>query len=449
MVKTRVFSSVEIAKAIGGIHTGKEVKIDKVSIDSREHNEGMSCYFAILGKKYDGRNFINQAIKNGAEIIITNKKIEAPVSVIYVNDTTKALGLLGKYSANGKKVIGITGSVGKTTTKELISSILREKYSIVSTKDNNNNEIGVPLTLLEIKDHDYAIVEMGMRQQGEIRWLSYISRPCISVITNIGNAHLELLGSRENIFKAKTEILENTSYYAVVPFEEKFTQLNLIRPKLVYFGENTEYCIDKYEVEKNGIICSVKCKNKLINSISVKTYSVHNLSNILSAIAVCDICGVEEEDIRTGINKLPQIEKRGEIIKIADLVVINDAYNASFESMKSAIYSLSEYAKVNNKRPVALLGDMLEIGDGAEEYHYRIGELCRDLGLENIFVYGKFSSCYIDGYIGGVRFVDRDKIAKSLISYLANDTVLLVKASNSLKFFDIVKEMKELSYDGD
>ena len=222
MINIKKLSALEISKAIKGEIIGKNTYVDKLTIDSRELTDGSSIFFAIRGEKYDGHMHVEEAIKHGAKIIVSDVNINVSVTVIKVQNTTKAFGLFAKKYKRKAKIIAVTGSSGKTTTKNMIISVLKQKYTVCGTHENQNNEIGVPLTLLSIKNEDICVVEMGMRKKGDIDWLSYISDPDICVVTNCGSAHIEYLETKENIVKAKMEIINFKPDVVFLPNEEKF-----------------------------------------------------------------------------------------------------------------------------------------------------------------------------------------------------------------------------------
>lgn len=441
MIKSAVYSSLEIANALGVPLHGENAIIDGITIDSREKG-AQSCFFAIKGEKYDGANFINQAVSNGARLIVTDRKISLPVSVIYVNDTKIALGKLGKYHKGNTKIIGVTGSVGKTTVKNMIKCVLAKKYNVLATYLNHNNEIGVPLTLLSLLDEEYCIVEMGMRQAGEIRYLSSLCEPVISVITNCESAHIERLGSKENIFKAKTEILENTKKYAVVPSEKRFSDVEYGKVKPYFIGENGNISAKNVTYGKGGIYFDV-CDGNIMTKMRISSYGIHDAKNAAFAYAVAKLCDVDASAVTRAIAEYSSDSMRGGVLKVHGITVIDDCYNASFESTKSALLSLSEYAKKNKLTANAMLGDMLEAGEYSYEYHYRIGELAKDIGIKRLYSVGKFADALIDGFCGGERFSSDANAAKTIISELGCDDVLLVKASRAMRLEKIIDYMKE------
>ena len=427
------FSCEEIAKAVNGKLIGENNIVNALSIDSREKSHTNYCYFAIKGTRYDGEEFVQEAISNGAGLIITCTYIKANVPVIIVRDTTVALGMLAHYHKGKTKIIGVTGSNGKTTTKDMIKSVLETKYSVCATKENNNNEIGVALTLLSIQDEDYCVVEMGMRGKGEIDWLSKICEPSISVITNCNSAHIGRLGSEKNIFEAKTEILNYTKEYAILPSEERFKELNF-KGKKLYVGENGDYYPHNIIQKISGVKFDIKsCLNIEIDSI----YR-HDAMNATFAFAVGKLCNISEEMIKDGLSNFKKHGCRGEVYKVNGVTVIDDSYNASYESMKEAIISVkNNYA---DKRIAVLLGDMLELGEFSRDMHLKIGRLCRKIGVDLLFAYGEQSEHYLQGFGAGERILDYKEIVKTVFSKLNESFVLLIKASNKVKFHKLFEK---------
>lgn len=443
MYEIKPITGQEISRILNSKLIGKDNIIKYISTDTREKFFKNTCFIALNGNNYDGNEFINDAIKNNCALIITNKSIICSrTPTIIVKDTKIAFGLLAKFLSHKAKVIGITGSVGKTTVKEMVSLILREQFSISSTIKNENNEIGVAKTLLSQDDNDYCVVEMGMRGIGEIEYLSYLTEPQISVITNCGTSHLELLVSEENIFKAKMEILKYTQKYAVVPYEKRFISYDYEEKEVLFIGKDIK-CL-KLNYFENGIKFSVKYKNDVIENIELCTFNVNIVNNSLFAIAVGKLCGISNENIKHGLKKYKGENMHEEIIKIRGITVINDCYNASYESVKGAIFSLKKYSDIKKVTPNLLLGDMLEIGVESQEYHYRIGELCKDLGIKNLFAIGKYAKNITDGFSGGIVCNQSEDLASLIMSKLSENDVLLVKASRALMLEKIVDQMKEM-----
>ena len=373
--------------------------------DSREVKEG-DVYVALKGERFDGNDFCQSAKDNGAKVCIVSKDVrekendtklvnteadkinnsikENKVTIIKVEDTLKALQEIATYKRMQYNipVVAVTGSVGKTSTKDLIASVVSQKYNTLKTKGNYNNEIGLPLTILGLTNEEAMVVEMGMNHLGEIRKLTNIAKPTVAVITNIGTAHIGNLGSRENILKAKLEILEGLQGNTVVinndndllhkwvnENKEKYNIITYgIKNKSKYMATDIKSFEDKSEFK---VVCE---KNESINNkmVTVPVGGEHFILNSLCAIAVGEYLNVPTEKIINGIANLELTKKRMEILTSkAGATVINDTYNANYDSMKAAIIYLKE---IKNKRKIAVLGDMLELGDYSKELHEKVGE---------------------------------------------------------------------------
>ncbi len=421
------------------------LEITQISINSKEASTENACFVALVGKRLDGHNFIEEAIENGAKAIITEKPYYTKkAKVLLVKNTTEALGKIAKHLNLAKTTICVTGSVGKTTVSKIIKGILEEKYQVNATKKNYNNEIGVPLTLLSSKRNNINVVELGMRKRGEIDYLSSLCQPNISVITNAGTSHIGVLGSKEEIFLAKTEIISHTKEYAIVPAENRFKSINYGSIKPFFIGENGDCFIENYKYLDDGMEFSIIFQKKKYNGFRIKSFSVHNLYNSMYGIVIGFINSMTLEEIQRGLEKYEGENMRDEILNINGITVINDCYNASFESMKSAIFSLSKYAELKHKTPKAFIGDMLEQGEYSAELHYRIGELAKDCGIEKLFVTGKFAKYVIDGYSGGIYVKNIENSVDNIIESLNKEDVMLIKGSRALKLERIVNKMREM-----
>lgn len=436
MINNIKYSAGEIAKIIDGVLEGEDIYINSISLDSREISKFPSCFFAIKGKNFNGVNYIEEAISNGAGLIVTQEKIECSKSVIYVENTIKALGLFAKYHKGKTTVIGITGSYGKTTVKDMVFSVLKEKYSVCGTESNMNNEIGVSMTLLGIENHDFCVVEMGMRALGEIDWLAYISEPDTSIIVNCGTAHIGRLGCKENIFKAKTEIIKHTKKCVICPDNEEFLKLDCKDIQKVAVGEFGEYFAYDVEAFENAI------KFKITgNEFEIRSSYLHNVNNAVFAYVVGTYYGLNYEEIKRGLYKWEQRENRGKTIDIKGIKVINDSYNASYESVKGAIISI---CSAKNKGVVSvLLGDMLELGEYSKELHFLVGKMCREMGVSNLYAIGKNAEFYVEGFGGGYIFENADDASEKILKMLSPGDTLLIKASNAMNFEKIINIMRE------
>ena len=424
---------------MNGTLVGNNAFVNALSIDTREDFCENTCFFAIDGKNFDGAGYINEAVNKGAKLIVTQKKISTDVPVIYVENTVKALGLLAKANKGKTKIIGVTGSVGKTTVKGFISSVLREKYSVASTYKNYNNEIGVPLTLLSLKGEDFCVVEMGMRGMGQIDYLASISQPEVAVITNCGSAHIGILESQKNIFSAKTEILSHTSRLAVLPSEKKFKRLKSVGLDYKFVGKKGDIIPENIRYENGKTVFDLKS----IKSIKMDSLYMHNAYNSAFAYAVGSFYGLEDFEIKMGIEKYATEQSRGRIMSIGRITLIDDTYNASYESMEGTIKSLKQYCVSVHKRPAVMLGDMCEQGERAPELHRRIGRLCKRLGIEKFITFGEESKYYLDGLKNGTMVDSLKKAAEIIMKEINEEYILLIKASRAMGFEKIIEWMKE------
>ncbi len=401
-----------------------------------------SCYVAIKGEKFDGNSFINEAIQRGASLIITDSDIKCEIPVIRVKSSKEALCILSKENVKKTRLIGVTGSVGKTTVKEMIKSVLSQRYSVICTRNNENNEIGVAKTLLSVTNEDFCIVEMGMRARGEIRFLSGVCKPETSIITNCGSAHIEKLGSYEEIFKAKAEILECTLKNCVLPSEKRFREAEKNNLFPYYVGDAGDF----YPSEicyNSGYEFTVIEKEINAGRIFLPTISKHNIINSLFAYAVGRIYSLDHNEIQRGLLEFRNIGLREKIEKIGGVTVVIDCYNASYEGMKSSIESFYLYCRAEGLIPVAVLGCMRETGDFGNEYHVKIGEYLKDRGIKHLIGYKKDSYGYLDGFNGGIAFHSKEKISEYILSEYNEGYAILFKGSRSEKLEEIIIEMKE------
>ena len=421
--------------------------------DSREVKEG-DIYVALKGEKFDGNDFYLDAVNKGAKVCIITKNLtdeelkivkNKGINIIKVEDTLGALQKFAKFKRNlyNIPVVAITGSVGKTSTKDMIASVMKEKYNTLKTEGNYNNEIGVPLTILRLNNEEAMCIEMGMNHFGEIRKLTNIARPTIAVITNIGTAHIGNLGSRENILKAKMEILEGLIGNTVIINNDN----DLLNKWAI---ENKDkYNIITYRIKNNSKFMAKSIKsyeNKsefYINNqkIIVPVGGEHFVLNSLCAIAVGNELNIPMDKIAEGIKNLDLSKKRMEIIKNEiGTTIINDTYNANYDSMKAAIEYLKE---IKNKRKIAVLGDMLELGSYSEKLHKDVGLLV-DKNIDILITVGKESK-YIAEKSNAkeiYEFDSNNQAIEKLKSIITKDDVILLKASNSMNFNEITNSIK-------
>ena len=447
----------------------QELECENFSKDTRTIQKG-DIYIGIKGEKFDGSQFWKQALDNGAEaVIIQNIEITpdekekySNKTIIEVDDTLKALYEIAKYkrSLYNIPVVAITGSVGKTSTKDVIASVVSTEFKTLKTEGNNNNNIGLPFTILKLKDHEAMVVEMGMNHLGEISLLTDIAKPTLAVITNIGTSHIGNLGSRENILKAKLEILEGMKIPKIIINNDndllhKWYEENKNRIEIHTFGiENkSEFMAEniKLQEESSEFVAilnsyendeSEEKTNRL--KIRVPVGGEHFVYNALCSTEVGKILGIADEKIQKGIEKFELTKKRMDIKKLENgAVIINDAYNASYESMKVSLEFLSKHTGL---RKIAVLGDMFELGEYSEELHRKVGKEVAQNGINILICAGENSKFIIDeakknSNVQTYFMNNNEQIVEKLTKELRKGDVVLVKASNVMKFFEICQKL--------
>ena len=437
----------------------EDVCID-FSKDTRTIQEN-DVYVGIKGENFDGNTLYLDAFEKGAKacilqgIEIDKETIEKykNKSIIIVDDTIKALQEIAKFkrSLYNIPVVAITGSVGKTSTKDIIASVVGEQYKVLKTQGNLNNHIGVPLTILSLKEHEALVVEMGMNNAGELTVLSKIAQPDIAVITNVGTAHIGNLGSRENILKAKLEILNGLKENGTLIINNDNDMLNAWKTeyngnvKIVTYGiENTsDFKASNIKLNENSSEFSLESQIDNNEKIMVPVGGMHFVYNALSAIAVGEQLNIPIEKIKNGIANFELTKSRMELIKLEnEITVVNDCYNANYDSMKASIEYL---AKTNSARKIAILGDMLELGDFSNELHAKVGEEVAKNKIDILITVGEMGKVIANAAKQAddgieVYSFDNNQSAITKINELkkSGDTIL-IKASNGMKFKEIVE----------
>ena len=451
----------EILKVTNGelVIGNENLECEKFSKDTRTIQKG-DIYIGIKGEKFDGSKFWKQAVENGADaVIIENinisekeKEIYSNKTIVKVKDTLKALYEIAKYkrSLYDIPVIAVTGSVGKTSTKDIIASVVSTKYKTLKTEGNNNNNIGLPLTILKLKDHEAAVIEMGMNHLGEISLLTNIAKPTLSVITNVGTSHIGNLGSRENILKAKLEILEGMENPKIIINNDndllhKWSEENVENIEIHTYGINSESNLMAEDIrlgEEKSTFTAVS-ENKKIN-IEVPIGGEHFVYNALCATQVGRLLDISDEQIKEGISKFELTKKRMDIKRLGNgAVLINDAYNASYESMKASLEFLEKHT---GERKIAVLGDMFELGNYAIELHKKVGERVAEKNIDILICAGDHSKYIIEEAEKNTKIQtyfmnNNEQIVEKLRQELRNGDVILVKASNGMKFFEICQKL--------
>lgn len=437
------------------------------SRDTRTIKNG-DTYIAIKGENFDGNLFWEEAIKKGANTVILNnmniteeKRNEYKnKNIILVDDTVKAIGEMAKYKIEihkekyNLKVVGVTGSVGKTSTKDIIANVLSKKYRVLKTEGNNNNFIGLPFTILRLQDEEIAVIEMGMNHFNEISYLTKIAKPDIAVITNIGTSHIGNLGSRENILKAKLEILEGMDKINVVINNDndllnKWYLKNKEKYEIHTCGikNESEFKAQDIKLEENSSEFICENNNEKIY-IYVPVGGKHFILNALCGATVGKLLNLKDDEIRDGISSFELTAKRMEIIHLKnDITLVNDSYNASYESMKASISSLKN---MNGTRKIAVLGDMFELGTFSEKLHRDVGTEIYKNKIDKLFLTGtnaKFigEEAIKNGYDekNVFYFENKELLQENLKQNLQKGDVILIKASNGMKLFDIADNLKK------
>ena len=441
----------------------KNLECKSFSKDTRKIQKG-DCYIGIKGANFDGSKFWKEALEKGASSVIVEnvdlteeEKIEwKGKTVIKVENTLEALYEIAKYkrSLYDIPVIAITGSVGKTSTKDIIANVVSKKYKTLKTIGNNNNNIGLPFTILRLEDEEAMVLEMGMNHFGEISLLSSIAKPTICVITNIGTSHIGNLGSRENILKAKLEILEGAKNPKVIINNDndllhKWYEENKEKYDIETYGIKTKSDLMakniKLEESKSEFTCNINNKEK---TIKVPVGGEHFILNSLCAALVGKNLEISEEKIATGIETFELTQKRMDITELKNgIKVINDAYNASFEAMKASLKVLGEF---KDRRKIAILGDMFELGEFSEELHRKVGKEVYKNKIDILIGSGENIKHTIEEAKKEMNpeniyyFENKENIIDLLEKIAKPKDVILFKASNGMKFYELAERVVNL-----
>ena len=455
----------DILKVTNGklIIGNEKLECENFSKDTRSIQKG-DTYIAIKGEKFDGNIFWKEAFKNGADCIIIQdiefsdeelKEFENK-TIIKVEDTMQALYKIASYKReiNNIPVVAITGSVGKTSTKDMISSVVSQKYKTLKTIGNNNNNIGLPFTILRLKDEEIMILEMGMNHFGEIHLLSNIAKPNICVITNIGTSHIGNLGSKENILKAKLEILDGADNPTIIINNDdkllhKWYLENKDNRKIITYGiENKSDIMAKdmiLDQEESRYKCNIDGKEI---DVEVPIAGRHFVLNSLCATTVGITLNIDINKIITGIKNVELTKKRMDIKEINGIKVINDAYNASPEAMKASLNYLSSF---KNNRKIAVLGDMFELGKYSEKLHKLVGEYVCENNIDILVCAGENAKLIADEALkNGMKkekvfyLKEKDKALELLRKITKTGDVVLFKASNGMKFYELADKFIDM-----
>ncbi len=418
------------------------------NIDSRKLQPGQ--LFVAIQAERDGHDYIPMAMEKGAAAVLCSRAC-GDVPAIIVSDPRRALGDIARQERRriGMKVVGVTGSVGKSTTKEMIACVLASTYRVEKTPVNQNNDLGMPMAILSMaEDTQVAVLEMGMNHFREIAYLTSIARPDVAVIINIGTMHIEHLGSREGILQAKLEILEGMREDGKVIFNGDdpllWRQKNLSHLKLTYFGEENDACAVRASqvTQEENLLCFQVSVGSLRFPVELALEGRHYVSDALAAISVGMQMGVEPSKIQESLSQFRNMADRQEIFTAKDCTIIKDCYNAGPESMGAALEVLGN----RSGRRVAVLGDMLELGVCTHAEHYRVGRIAAEKA-DILLAYGPNGARVISGALTGgmpeekaLAFEDAEKLVATMRRMLRPGDVILVKGSRGMHMERILEQ---------
>lgn len=450
------FTLTEVLKATGGRLTGAASgKLFRgISTDTRTVQPG-NLFIALVGERFDGHQFIAQAVSSGAAGIVVSSGAAEPdnVTVIKVENTLTALQAIANYHRRRYQipVIAVTGSNGKTTTKDMLAAVLSSRFKVLKTEANFNNEIGLPLTLLKLEPgHEAAVVEMGMRARGEIRELAEIAQPTVAVVTNVGETHMEILGSIDHIAAAKAELVELIVHDDLVVLNADDPRVRAMQAKtegrVVLYGLHPEASVRAEDItaaELDGEwITQFRCVSPRGSfPVTLHAVGVHNVSNALAAITVGGELGLKPGEIQAGLSRFIPGAMRLEIKQYDGYTVINDAYNASPLSMAAAISTLAE---IGSGRKIAVLGDMLELGDTAAAAHRQIGRQAAAQGVDVVLTVGELAgqiaaAAGVQGVAIAQAFQNHQEAIGALRALLQPGDCVLVKGSRGMKMETVLE----------
>ena len=444
----------EIAAACGGQYFGEETKLDMevtgVAIDSRKVADGY-LFVPIKGARVDGHDFIPQVMEKGALCTLSEHELEnADYPYILVASSEQALKDIAEHyrKALDIKVVGITGSVGKTSTKEMIASVLSQKYNVLKTAGNFNNEIGLPLTIFNIRDeHEVAVLEMGISDFGEMTRLTKMARPDICVITNIGLCHLENLIDRDGVLKAKTEMFIHKQPDAKIILNGDDDKLITV-DGAKFFGLSTErdaYADNIHSLSLRGTTCTLHLGDNSID-VLIPIPGHHMVYNALAGAMVGRELGLTAEEIKAGVEALVPVSGRNNMISTDLFLIIDDCYNANPISTKASLDVLA----TADSRKVAILGDMFELGENEKELHRGVGEHAAEKEIDVLVCIGPLSKNTAEGALGHKTAVHHFETKAEFLSkaetLLCKDDCILVKASHGMEFPEIVEKLQTISF---
>ena len=425
------------------------VSFQSVSIDTRTIAPG-ALFVAIQGENFDGHDFIKQAQQQGAVAVISAKAITSSLPIIRVKDTRLALGQLAAYHRQqfNLPVVALTGSNGKTTTKEMIAAIFRAAGSVLATQGNLNNDLGVPLTLLKLTaEHQFAVIELGANHRGEIAYTSQLVKPAVALITNVAAAHTAGFGSIENIAHEKGQIYQAVPHGGTIivnkddAFATTWQLENQQRRCLTFAIKNqADFMAHDTQLNNEGYAHFKLTTPAGRCDISLSVPGLHNVANALAAAAAATAIGVSLDNIQQGLSQVPSVNGRLRLIKsLAGGRLIDDTYNANPASVTAAINFLSQFPG----KKILVLGDMGELGDNAAHYHFEIGEVAKHSGIDLLYTCGTLSYEATKAFGSGAQhFASHLELINALTPQLTDNVNCLVKGSRSAKMEVVVSYFK-------
>lgn len=448
----KAFTLQEAAAALGLPQMQAQATLADVCTDTRKIQPG-SLFVCLRGERFDGHSFASQAAQLGAAALLVDHPVDADVPQLVVTDTGKALlQLAGWYRRRFQlPVVGLTGSVGKTTTKEFIALVLGAKYNTLKTQGNLNNEIGVPQMLFRLEDsHTAAVIEMGMNHFGEISRLTRAVAPTVGLITNIGVSHIENLGSRAGILQAKLEILEGMAPDAPLIVNMDNDMLRTVklgdRPLLTFAIDDQSADFTATDIAEQGSTTTFTVHHSTFTQpVTIPTVGIHNVYNALAAMAVGYVTGVEPAAAASALANYVPAGMRQNLVQVGGVQVIEDCYNASPDSMRAALQTLG---KLPVHRRYAVLGAMLELGDYAKEAHTQVGKMAAENGIDGVLAYGADAAYIVDaakqaGLENARLFDTKEALAQSLAQQVQPGDGVLFKGSRGMHLEDVMHTVYE------
>lgn len=448
----KAFTLQEAAAALGLPQMQAQATLADVCTDTRKIQPG-SLFVCLRGERFDGHSFASQAAQLGAAALLVDHPVDADVPQLVVTDTGKALlQLAGWYRRRFQlPVVGLTGSVGKTTTKEFIALVLGAKYNTLKTQGNLNNEIGVPQMLFRLEDsHTAAVIEMGMNHFGEISRLTRAVAPTVGLITNIGVSHIENLGSRSGILQAKLEILEGMAPDAPLIVNIDNDMLRTVklgdRPLLTFAIDDQSADFTATDIAEQGSTTTFTVHHSTFTQpVTIPTVGIHNVYNALAAMAVGYVTGVDPVAAASALANYVPAGMRQNLVQVGGVQVIEDCYNASPDSMRAALQTLG---KLPVHRRYAVLGAMLELGDYAKEAHTQVGKMAAENGIDGVLAYGVDAAYIVEaakqaGLENARLFDTKEALAQSLAQQVQPGDGVLFKGSRGMHLEDVMHTVYE------